>query len=340
MTEFDSEKAIGAFYWWHGIPTFLACPMAPGPEGVDIGIVGVATCGGNATDRMQYLAPRAVRSRSMSFHRIHRRFMVDPFALCRICDLGDAPIVSLLVPDKANAEIQAYFEQFDAAGTIPVSVGGDHSITLPILRAIAGARSRHGGPVGLIHLDAHTDCVPMPMAGTILHGAAWPAALVNEGLIDPKRTIQIGIRGQMAAFQQDNWARDFGFRILGTDEFIDMGAAAAVAEARRIVGDGPVYITWDMDSLDPVYAPAVTDPEADGLSMHDAIALLNGLRGLDIIGADVVEFGPPMDSPGLALTVFHANHLLHELVTLIADSLASRGLGRPQTAEATPAAGD
>jgi guanidinopropionase len=95
-----------------------------------------------------------------------------------------------------------------------------------------------------------------------------------------------------------------------------------------------------MDALDPVYAPAVTDPEADGLSMHDAIALLNGLRGLNIIGADVVEFGPPMDSPGLGLTVFHATHILHELVTLIADSLASRGLGRPPTTEAVPAAGD
>jgi guanidinopropionase len=340
MTEMDAEKAVSTFFWWRGVPTFLACPTASDLEGVDIGIAGVGYSGGNVIDRMQYLAPRAVRSRSMAYHRIHRRFMVDPFALCRICDAGDAPIASLGVPEQANVEIQSFFEGFDRAETIPVAVGGDHSITLPILRAIAGARSRHGGPVGLIHLDAHTDCVPLPMGGSILHAAAWPAALVEEGLVDAKRTIQIGIRGQMATWAQDDFARDLGFRLLGTDEFIDMGVEAVVEETRRVVGDGPVYITWDMDALDPIYAPAVTDPEADGLSIRDAIALLNGLRGLDIIGADLVEFGPPMDTPGLGITVFHATHILHELVTLIADSLAARGLGHRDDAEAAPLAGD
>ena len=163
------------------------------------------------------------------------------------------------MPEKAVLDIQASYEPFDASGTIPVTIGGDHSITLPILRAIAGPNSRHGGPVAMIHLDAHTDCVPLPMGGTRLHAAAWPAALVEEGLIDPHRTIQIGLRGQMASLSQDDWARDLGFRLLGTDEFFEIGVAAVVAETRRVVGDGPVYVTWDMDALDPIYAPAVTD---------------------------------------------------------------------------------
>jgi guanidinopropionase len=325
VTEFDSEKAVSTFYWWQGVATFLACPIASSPAEADIGLTGVPYSGGNVIDRMQYLAPRAVRSKSMAYHRAHRRFGIDPFALCSIRDVGDAPIVSQAVQEKAMVEIEAFFRTFDESGTIPVAVGGDHSVTLPILRGIAGANSRHGGPVGLIHLDAHTDCVPLPMGGSILHAAAWPAALVEEGLIDPNRTIQIGLRGQMADLRQDDWAKNFGFRLLGTDEFFDIGAKAAAAEARRIVGDGPVYVTWDMDALDPVYAPAVTDPEADGLTMRDSVALLNGLRGLNIIGADIVEFGPPMDSPGLGLTCFHATHIMHELVTLIADNLAARG---------------
>jgi len=271
----------------------------------------------------------------MSYHRAHRRFGIDPFALCRIRDLGDAPIPGAAVPEKAVLDIQAFYEPFDASATIPVTIGGDHSITLPIPRAIAGPDSRHGGPIAMIHLDAHTDCVPLDMAGTRLHAAAWPAALVEEGLIDPRRTIQIGLRGQMASLAQDDWARQLGFRLLGTDEFFDIGVAAVVAETRRVVGDGPVYVTWDMDALDPTYAPAVTDPEADGITMRDAIGFLNGLRGLNIVGADVVEFGPPMDSPGLGLTVFHATHIFHELVTLIADNLAAR---RVATGEAVSTA--
>jgi guanidinopropionase len=334
---FDADKAVSTYFWWQGIPTFLGCPIVNNPADTDIGLVGVPYSGGNVIDRMQYLAPRAVRNRSTAYHRAHRRFGIDPFALCRICDVGDAPIPNAAVPEKANLDIQAFYKGFDESGTIPVSIGGDHSITLPILRAIAGPNSRHGGPIAMIHLDAHTDCVPLDMGGTRLHAAAWPAALVEEGLIDPHRTIQIGLRGQMANLAQDDWARHLGFRLLSTDEFFDIGAAAAVAETRRIVGDGPVYVTWDMDALDPVYAPAVTDPEADGMTMRDAIALLNGLRGLNIIGADVVEFGPPMDSTGLELTVFHATHIMHEIVTLIADNLAFQGL---VAGAAATAAGD
>jgi guanidinopropionase len=328
MADFDAAKAVATYFWWQGVPTFLACPTADRLADVDIGLVGVPYSGGNVIDRMQYLAPRAVRSRSTSYHRAHRRFGIDPFSLCRIRDAGDVPIPGAGVPEMANRDIQAFFERFDQSGTIPIAVGGDHSITLPILRAIAGAKSRHKGPVAMIHLDAHTDCVPLAMGGSILHAAAWPAALVQEGLIDPRRTIQIGIRGQMADLRQDDFARDLGFRLLGTDEFFDIGVAAVVAETRRVVGDGPVYVTWDMDALDPIYAPAVTDPEADGLTMRDSIKFLNGLRGLNIVGADIVEFGPPMDPPGIGITVFHATHILHELVTLTADSLAKRG-GKP-----------
>jgi guanidinopropionase len=325
---FDPSNFTAQF-WWSGIATYLGCPPATDPAEADIGLAGVPFCGGNPITRMQYLAPREVRSASMAFHRAHRRFGINPFALCRIRDLGDAPIPRLLVPEQAVLDIEAFFRPFDTRGTVPVSVGGDHSITLPILRAIAGPDSRHRGPVAMIHLDAHTDCCPLELGGTTLHAGPFHT-LAKEGLIDPRRTIQIGIRGQMADLTQDDWARDLGFRILGTDEFLDMGVAAVVDEARRVVGDAPVYISWDMDALDPIYAPAVSDPEADGLSMHDAIRLLNGLRGLNIIGADVCEFCPPLDPPNM-LTVLHATHIFHELVTLIADKIAARAAGGSAT---------
>jgi guanidinopropionase len=257
----------------------------------------------------------------MGFHRSHRAFKINPFELCRICDLGDVEISNILDPTKAVIDIQKFYQIINQSGTVPVSIGGDHSITLPILRAIAGVKSRHMSPVGVIHLDAHVDAYG-PVAGIKEHcGSAFMIAL-EEGLIDPHRTIQIGIRGAMGDLSQDDWAHNAGYRIIEIDEFNDIGVDSVIAESRRTAGDDnrPTYISWDLDVLDPVYAPAVADPETGGISINEAIKFIRGLRGINIIGADIVCFTPHLDTT--RITALNASSILHELVTVIADRIS------------------
>jgi guanidinopropionase len=241
--------------YYSGIPTFLRCQHDI-PENSDVGIVGVPYSGGNWIERTQYLAPRAIRDFSMGFHRSHRAFKINPFELCRICDLGDVNISNIPDPNKAVIDIQEFYQVINQSGTIPVSIGGDHSITLPILRAIAGVNSRHKDPVGVIHLDARVDAYG-PVAGIKEHCGSMFKIALEEGLIDPHRTIQIGIRGAMGDLRQDDWTHDAGYRIIEIDEFNDIGVDSVIAEARRIIGDDdnrPTYISWDLDVLDPAYA--------------------------------------------------------------------------------------
>jgi guanidinopropionase len=177
----DSERIKGAsnYMYYSGIPTFLRCEHDSAVN-ADIGIVGVLYSGGNWVERTQYLAPRAIRDFSMGLHRSHRGFKINPFELCRIRDLGDVDIPNVLDPNKAVIEIQEFYQVIDQASTIPVSIGGDHSITLPILRALAGEKSRHKGPIGLIHLDAHVDAYG-PVAGIKEHCGSMFKIALEEG---------------------------------------------------------------------------------------------------------------------------------------------------------------
>jgi guanidinopropionase len=333
MTDLDRIKAASSYMYYSGIPTFLRCQYDI-PENADIGIVGVPYSGGNWIERTQYLAPRAIRDFSMGFHRSHRAFKINPFELCRIRDLGDVDLSNILDPNKAVIDIQKFYKVIDQLGTIPVSIGGDHSITLPILRALAGVKSRHKGPIGLIHFDAHVDAYG-PVAGIKEHCGSMFMIASEEGLIDPHRTIQIGIRGAMGDLHQDDWAHNAGYRIIGIDDFDEMGVDAVIAEIRRINGEdsssGPTYISWDLDVLDPAYAPAVADPETGGISIKEAVKLIRGLRGLNnIVGADIVCYVPHLDAT--RITALNASSILHELVTIIADGFSS-GTLRPNTSQ-------
>jgi guanidinopropionase len=238
FTDLERSKGVSNYMYYYGIPTFLRCEYDD-PENADVGIVGVPYSGGNWIERTQYLAPRAIRDFSMGLHRSHRGFKINPFELCKIRDLGDVDIPNVLDPTKAVIDIQKFYQVIDASGTIPVSIGGDHSITLPILRAIAGVNSRHKDPVGVIHLDAHVDAYG-PVAGIKEHCGSMFKIALEEGLIDPHRTIQIGIRGAMGDLRQDDWAHDAGYRIIEIDEFNDIGVDSVIAEARRIIGDDVV----------------------------------------------------------------------------------------------------
>ena len=197
---------------------------------------------------------------------------------------------------------------------MPLAVGGDHSVTLPVFRAIAKDR-----PIGMIHIDAHCDTGDDYMGSKFHHGAPFSRA-VEEGLLDPKRTVQIGIRGSVNDLDLWKFSHDSGMRVIYMDEFHRLGIDQTLQEARRIVGQGPVYISFDIDSLDPAFAPGTGTPEIGGLTSLEAQLLIRGCSGLNIIGADMVEVAPSFDPSGSTAMV--GANILFELLCVIAESLA------------------
>ena len=300
-----------------GIPTFFRAPVAEALSGCDIGVIGVPYDGGVTNRSGARHGPRAVRDQSSLMRRMNAATGAAPFAATRVRDLGDCWIEKPYELAGAHGEIAAYYREVVAAGIVPLSVGGDHSISLPILRAVAAS-----GPVGMIHVDAHCDTGGDYMGSSFHHGAPFSRA-VEEGLLDPARVIQIGIRGTTNDPQMSGpHSRSLGMRVIGMDEFADKGVAHAVAEARRVAGAGPVYLTYDIDSLDPSEAPGTGTPEAGGLTMREALRLLRGLRGLDFIGGDLVEVAPPFDAAGL--TALNGASILFEILCLLSEAAAAR----------------
>jgi guanidinopropionase len=286
-------------------------------QGLDIALAGVPFDYGTYGRPGSRLGPAQVREYAWVARPINFMTGVEPFALCRIADVGDAPIRSLDT-EGSVADIQRFFEEIVAVGASPLAVGGDHTISLPILRAVA---KRPRGPVGLVHFDAHPDTHDAS-DGTRVNYATPFRRSAEEGLSDPKRHVMLGIRGMISARAPYDWARDQGITLLTADDVADAGPAAVVEKVRAVVGQGPVYITFDLDGLDPIYAPGTGMPEPGGLAMQDCQRILRGLRGLDIVGADVNEIAPPFDPSGLTAIV--VNHLMFELLCLIAESRAAR----------------
>lgn len=326
MTPRELAASTQRYWHWAGVATFLGCPHRQDFDDTDIGLVGFPYSGGNAIERMQYLGPRAMRNRSQSYHRVLRTTRFDPFAACRVNDLGDVPLVSILNPDLATAEAEAFYRALHRRGIDPITVGGDHSVTTPILRGIAGPGSRHEGPIGMIHFDAHADSWPA-VSGTAHHAGAAFRIGVEEGLIDPKRTVQIGLHGALGDPKQDDYSLEH-FRVFMLDEVVDKGIGFVADEVRGIVGDGPTYISIDLDVLDLAYAPAVADPEVNGMTSREFFGLLDRFRGLNICGGDVVCYCPPLDGPAQTTALMSAEILLH-LVNLVAQTRLRRQSGRP-----------
>lgn len=313
------NKAVASYQYWFGLPTFLRCPYQPDLKDTDIGLIGVPYSGGNGIERMQYLGPRAARHRSSSYGRSHRKFRINPFELARVRDLGDVAFPNGLNPDLSAADCQAFFEKVFKAGIVPVSVGGDHSITWPILRAARA--TKFPKPVGMIHFDSHTDASP-PAMGTRNTAAGFLMG-TEDGIIDPKRTVQIGIRGPMGSLAMDDWAEQNFAAVISTESFLEQGVDSVLKKVREVVGDGPTYLSFDLDVIDPSEAPGVADPEIDGLRIREIMKLLDGFRGLNLMGADVVCFSPPLDS-ACQITAMTVSLLLLEFVTLIADKMHSK----------------
>jgi guanidinopropionase len=206
-----------------------------------------------------------------------------------------------------------YYQKVQSAGAVPLSVGGDHSISLPILRAL-GKKT----PVGLVQIDAHTDTHDTEMGFKFSHGTPFRRA-VEEGILDANRTVQIGIRGAQDSEESWDFSVESGMRVIFMEEFTDLGVDGVIDQVKLVVGDGPTYVSFDVDGLDPVYAPGTGTPEVGGITTKEAQALLRGFRGLNLIGADVVEVAPPFDSSGNTALV--AATLMFEILCLLAESI-------------------
>jgi guanidinopropionase len=293
----------------------MRVPLAHAPGGVDIAIAGVPYDGGVSARPGARHGPRELRNQSSMTRGIHPTLRFNPFEACRVADIGDVPFTALYDVEAAHAQIRNFLAPWFAAGAKVLVAGGDHSITYPVFQAMAPRQ-----PLAMVHIDAHTDTWDHFAGSKFTHGSPFRRA-VEAGLLDPRRTIQIGIRGAQNSDEGWRYSLDQGMRVVFMEEFEALGVAGVIAEARRVVGDAPVYLSFDVDGLDPVYTPGTGTPEIGGITTREALALLRGLAGLNFVGADVVEVAPPLDPSGNTALV--GATLMYEALCLLAHSHAA-----------------
>jgi len=295
--------------------TFMRLPHVDEPRGLDVAIVGVPFDGGTSYRPGARMAPREIRSQS-SLIRTYNYFQkVAPFDRLNVADLGDidAPPVSI---EKCYDVVEARIGAIVDAGARPVAIGGDHSISLPVLRALA----RRHGALGLVQFDAHIDTWDEYFGGKYFHGTPFRRA-IEEGIVDGRRFVQVGIRGPMYGEDDFDFHRTHGITVVDIEQVKDRGVAWTIDRMRAIL-TGPVYMTFDIDSVDPAFAPGTGTPEIGGLTSHEAQRLVRGLAGLRLVGGDIVEVSPLYDGPGHITSVLAAN-LMFEFVCALAVRAAS-----------------
>ena len=292
-----------------GVATFMRAARAEIAKPLDIALVGVPLDLGATYRSGARQGPSAVREASRLIRQVNPTTKVAPYRLCNIGDVGDAPTHPLSIERSVDL-IQAFYERIQAVGAAPISIGGDHTVPLPVLRAIAKQR-----PMGLIQIDSHADTFDEFM-GTKCNHATFARRAIEEGLLDPKRIVQIGLRGTRYGDDDINYGYGAGIRMIPMDEYEEMGRAAVIAEIKRVVGEGPTYITIDIDGLDPKDAPGTGVPEPGGIMMRDAQMMLRAMTGMDIAGADICEVVPSLDPTGI--TCINAANLMFELTCLVA----------------------
>lgn len=275
--------------------------------GLDVALVGVPMDLGVTNRAGARLGPRAVRAVERIGPYEHA-LKIAPMGQLRVGDIGDVPMQSRFSLDQCHADIEAFYRRIVAAGVRPLSVGGDHSISLPILKAVGA-----GAPVGMVHIDAHCDTSGQYEGAKFHHGGPFREAVL-AGVLDPQRTIQIGIRG--AAEYLWEFSYDSGMTVIHAEDMDTMDIEAVIAKARAVVGNGPIYVSFDVDSIDPGLAPGTGTPEVGGLSTREALAVLRGLRGLRIAGGDVVEVAPQYDATTATAQI--GAQMLFEILCLMA----------------------
>ena len=328
MSEKHDNAMMENLYWW-GVPTLFRCPHKAAAKDVDIALVGVPHSAGNGTtERDQHLGPRALRNVSAVQRRVHMNFGIDPWNMVEVADLGDVAFPEANDNEACIERITEFFKGVDEEGARPVSVGGDHSITGGILQALGGEGGNlaNGEKVALLHMDAHTDVFTSVdhFLGARKSAAHWGAYLVDQGHVDPKHSVQIGIRGNPRTLDWLQGSYDYGYNVVTMAEYRSKAIEHWLDVIPDIIGDRPLYITFDLDCLDPTVAPGVSnlEPGEQGFLIDEAMALLRSVRGLNIIGGDVVCMMPTKDSRN-QITALSAGSVMFEMISLIADKIGT-----------------
>ncbi len=276
-----------------GIATMMRLPMATVADKIDVGFIGVPFDIGTSNRVGARYGPRQIRAESSLLRPFNMSTGAAPFESLQVADLGDCAINTFNLLDSIRI-IEEYYDKVVQADIKPLTMGGDHTIVLPILRAL---RKKFDQPIGIVHVDAHADVNDEMFGEKIAHGTPFRRA-IEEGLIDPNRMVQIGLRGTGYSPEDFNWCRNQGIRVVPAEECWHKSLDPLMAEVRTKVGGGPVYISFDIDGLDPSFAPGTGTPEVGGLTVMQGLEIIRGCRGLDIVGGDLVEVSPPYDTTG------------------------------------------
>ena len=303
-----------------GIPTFMRLPNVlldnPRLEEVQMGLIGVPWDAGTTNRPGPRHGPRQMRDFSTMIRRINHATGVDPFSLVSCADLGDVGPNPADVQDTMN-RVTNFYSKILRKNIVPMTIGGDHLVSLPVLRALA-----KDGPLGMIHFDSHTDLFESYFGGyKYTHGTPFRRA-IEEGLLDPKRVIQIGIRGTMYDGEDIKWGRAQGVTIVMIEEFFERGVKNIMSQAREVVGEERTYCSYDIDFVDPAFAPGTGTPEIGGPTSFQAQQVIRELKGVNLAGADLVEVSPPFDNSGG--TAYLGISLVFELMCVLAQNIVDR----------------
>ncbi len=302
-----------------GVPTFMRLPHTdfdnPKFKDVQIGLIGTPWDGGTTNRPGPRHGPRQLRDMSTMIRAQNGATGIRPFETVNCADLGD------VAPNPANLEdsmsrITAFYDRVIAANIVPLSAGGDHLCSLPIVRSVAKA-----SPIGMIHFDSHTDLFNSYFGGTLYtHGTPLRRA-IEENLLDPKRVVQIGIRGTAYDNEDRDFAESVGVRVIAIEEFHARGVEDVMVEAKEIVGDQETYVSYDIDFVDPAFAPGTGTPEVGGPNSFQALQVARLLNGVNIVGADLVEVSPPFDASGA--TAFLGASIMFEMLCNMSQSITT-----------------
>lgn len=292
-----------------GPATMMRLPSQATAEGLDACFVGVPFDIGTSNRAGARFGPRQIRAESAMIRPYNMATRAAPFDSLMVADIGDVAINTFNL-EKSIGIIEQAYDEILAQNCIPLTIGGDHTIALPILRAL----KRKHGPVGMVHVDAHADINDHMFGEKIAHGTPFRRA-VEEGLLDGSRVAQIGLRASGYAADDFDWPREQGFRVVQAEECWYKSLAPLMEEIRAQLGDGPVYLSFDIDGLDPSCAPGTGTPEIGGLTTVQGMEVIRGCRGLDIVGADLVEVAPPYDTSGNTSLV--GANLLFEMLCIL-----------------------
>jgi guanidinobutyrase len=292
-----------------GIATMMRLPLADSPVGLDAAFIGVPLDAGTSNRAGARFGPRQIRAESALIRPYNMATGAAPFDSLQVADLGDVPINTYSI-EKSLPIITDFYARVLAAGCRPLTLGGDHTIALPILRAIA---ARHG-PVALVHVDAHADVNDEMFGERIAHGTPFRRA-VEEKLLQCDKVWQIGLRGTGYAADDFDWPRRQGFTVVQAHEIWYRSLAPRMDEVRERIGSAPCYLSFDIDGIDPAYAGGTGTPEVGGLTVPQALEIVRGCRGVNIVGADLVEVAPPYDTSGN--TALLGANLLYEMLCVL-----------------------